>query len=72
MESYRLAAGSPAAKAGRPVTLPKAWLKGRAKYLNETGAEAYGIPMAPAEAVEDFWGEPLAPGSPPAIGPAAK
>ncbi|MEK7474952.1 MAG: right-handed parallel beta-helix repeat-containing protein [Candidatus Coatesbacteria bacterium] len=72
MDSYRLAAGSPAAKAGRPVTLSKAWLKGRAKYLTNTGAEAYGIPMAPAEAVEDFWGEPLTPGSSPAIGPSGR
>jgi len=72
MESYRLGPGSPAAGAGRPVELSKAWLKGRAKYLTDTGATSYGIPMAPAEATEDFWGTPLTAGEPSAIGPAVR
>ena len=70
MESYRLLPESPAAKAGRPVPLEKAWLKARAKYLTETGAAALGIPMSPADATEDYWGQPLA--EPSWIGPASR
>ncbi len=72
MESYRLLPGSPALAAGRPVKLSKAWLKGRAKYLTETGAGAWGIPMEPAEATEDYWGNPVTRADAPAIGPAAR
>jgi len=61
-------AGSPVAKAGRPVEISKEWLADRAKYLTETGAAAWGIPMAPGPATVDYWDQPVDPTTP-AIGP---
>lgn len=68
LAAYRLKPGSPALRAGRPVPLEPAWLAARAKYLTKTGAEAWGIPMAPAPATEDYWGRPVDPAMP-SIGP---
>ncbi len=59
LANYRLRPGSPAAGAGRPVPIDKEWLAGRAKYIAETGAGAWGIPMAPEEAWLDYWGTAL-------------
>ncbi len=61
---------APAVVAGKGVvvTLDEAWLAGRRKYVTETGATAYGIPMEPAQATTDFQGRPLDPALP-AIGP---
>jgi hypothetical protein len=57
--SGRLKPGSPALGAGRNVVLDGAWRKGRRAYLTETDAGAYGIPMEPAEAKVDYWGNPV-------------
>ncbi len=61
-------ADSPVAKAGRPVEISAAWLAARAKFLTETGAAAWGIPMAPGPATVDYWGQPVDPAAP-ATGP---
>jgi hypothetical protein len=58
-EALRLAAASPAFGKGKPLLLDEAWLKARRALLNETGAAAYGIPMEPAQATEDYWGKKL-------------
>jgi hypothetical protein len=59
LEHGRLKVGSPALGAGKKVVLDQDWLRGRRAYLTETGAEAYGIPMDPAEPREDYWGGKL-------------
>ena len=71
LEPCRLKPDSPALGKGNKVALSKEWLAGRAKFLTETGAAEYGIPMEPAPATEDFWGSPLDPGAYP-IGPCAR
>jgi hypothetical protein len=68
LKDYRLSPGSLALSAGQKVHLDPAWLKERAKYLEDTGAEAYGIPMQPGEAQSDYWGNELDPVSA-SIGP---
>jgi hypothetical protein len=68
LDALKPAAGSPVAKAGRPVEISAEWLAGRAKYLTETGAAAWGIPMAPAVATVDYWDRPIDAATP-AIGP---
>jgi hypothetical protein len=55
LEVYKLLPGSPAIGAGRAVELSEEWLAGRRKYLTDTGAEAYGIPMEPEPARTDYW-----------------
>ena len=59
LDAYRLLAGSPAFGAGRSVELSEEWLAERRKYLADTGAEAYGIPMEPQAVVSDYWGGKL-------------
>jgi hypothetical protein len=59
LATARLAAGSPAFGKGKAIALDEAWLKARRKFMTETGAEAYGIPMEPAQASEDYWGKKL-------------
>jgi len=59
LEAYQLLAGSPAVGAGRRVELSEEWLAARRKYLTDTGAEAYGIPMEPQPVVSDYWGRKL-------------
>lgn len=68
MPAYRTRKGSPAAGGGRKVVLDPAWLAERAKYLTETGAEKWGIPMAPVDATEDYWGQALGKDNVPSIG----
>jgi hypothetical protein len=43
------------------VVLSVEWLAERRKYLTDTGAEEYGIPMQPGKANEDYWGAKLYP-----------
>jgi hypothetical protein len=69
LSRLRGAADSPAARAGKPVPLSAEWLAARAKYLTDTGAEAWGIPMVPGEVQKDYWGRPLSPKAAPPIGP---
>ena len=59
LEEYRMNQDSPVKGAGKRVTLEPEWLAERRKYLADTGAEEYGIPMEPAEASEDYWGDKL-------------
>ena len=59
LESNALKNGSPVFGAGCDVPLTEEWQKGRAKYLTDTGAEAYGIPMRPAPPREDYRDRPL-------------
>ncbi len=59
LAAYRLLRDSPARLAGRPVKLSEEWLAARRKYLTDTGAEAYGIPMEPAPDNRDYWGGKL-------------
>jgi len=59
LDAYRLNEGSPARAAGRKVVLSEEWLAERRKFLTETGAETYGIPMDPQPAREDYWGGKL-------------
>ncbi len=67
LDSYGPKPGAPVRPTGVPVVLSPEWLAARAKFLADTGAEAYGIPMSPAPATEDFWGHSL--GTSPPIGP---
>lgn len=67
LDAYKLLAGSPAIGAGITVDLDAKWLEERRKYLTDTGAEAYGIPMEPARNPTDFWGNPI-PSEHPSIG----
>jgi hypothetical protein len=50
------------------VVLSDEWQAQRRKYLTETGAETYGIPMVPQPAVKDYWGRKLKPGKRVSIG----
>ncbi len=59
LDAYQLLHKSPATDAGRSVPLSDDWLKARAKFLTDTGAESYGIPMHPAPVTEDYWGKKL-------------
>jgi hypothetical protein len=59
LAAYRPGKGSPAMAGGKPVTLSAEWHAARMKYLAETGATSWGIPMAPADATEDYWGNKL-------------
>jgi hypothetical protein len=68
LESYALASDSPVRGRGIRVTLSGAWLRGRAKYLTDTGAEEWGVPMHPAQAAEDYWGNPLPAAGPVSVG----
>ncbi len=68
IEEYLLKAGSPAKDAGRKVALSKEWLAERRKFLTETGAEAFGIPMEPKPVQEDYWGNKLKRGGTVSIG----
>lgn len=68
LEEHLLKAGSPAKHAGRKVALSKEWLAERRKFLTETGAEAYGIPMEPKPVQEDYWGNKLKRGGTVSIG----
>jgi hypothetical protein len=61
LDEYRMNLGSPANGAGRRVGLSPEWLAERRKFLTDTGAEEYGIPMEPAEAGADYWGDKLDP-----------
>jgi len=61
LEQYRMKSGSPANGAGRAVMLDGEWLAARRKFLTNTGAEEFGIPMEPAEAGVDYWGDKLDP-----------
>jgi hypothetical protein len=69
LSRLRGADDSPAARAGKPVPLSAEWLAARAKYLTDTGAEAWGIPMVPGEVQKDYWGRPLSTKAAPPIGP---
>jgi hypothetical protein len=71
LESCRLKESSPVFGKGKEIVLSKEWLDGRAKFLTETGAAEYGIPMAPATATVDYWGNPLDSKAYP-IGPCAR
>lgn len=66
--SYWVRAGSAVIGAGRRVELSEEWLAGRREYLEDTGAEAYGIPMEPQPAREDYWGNELGAGEAISIG----
>jgi hypothetical protein len=68
LEAYRLNTGSPARAAGRTVVLGEAWLAARRKFLSETGAKVYGIPMDPQPVGEDYWGNKLKHGKKVSIG----
>lgn len=59
LQAYLLLPKSPAIGAGKRVELSPQWLAARRKFLTETGAEAWGIPMEPAHAVRDYWGNKL-------------
>jgi len=59
LAAYLPGKGSPVHGAGERVVLPKEWHAARMKYLTETGATVWGIPMAPADAAEDYWGNKL-------------
>jgi hypothetical protein len=59
LKASRFRKDSPALGAGVAVPLDQDWLKERRKFLTETGAEAYGIPMEPAEPEVDYWGQKL-------------
>jgi hypothetical protein len=61
LEAYRVLSGSPAVGAGRTIDLSEEWLAERRKYLTDTGAEAYGIPMEPQPPRHDYWGNPIPP-----------
>ena len=61
LPAYRLKSGSPALKTGRRVRITPDWIEGRAKHINGTGAMAYGIPVEPEEASNDYWGNPVEP-----------
>jgi hypothetical protein len=61
LEEYKLEPGSPAKGAGVRVALDEEWLAARRKYLTDTGAEEYGIPMEPGDADADYWGDKLHP-----------
>jgi hypothetical protein len=60
--------GSPARAAVHKVELSKEWLAERRKFLADTGAEAYGIPIEPQSAQEDYWGGKLPSGKKVSIG----
>lgn len=68
LDAYRPAGELPLETLGREVILSKKWLAQRRKFLNETGAEAYGIPMEPQPAREDYWGAALISGEGVSIG----
>lgn len=59
LDGYRLPKDSPLAAAGKPVVLTDDWYAGRRKYLTETGAAEWGVPMEPAQAAVDYWSGPL-------------
>jgi parallel beta-helix repeat protein len=59
LEGFRLKPDSPALGQGKKDDLEDPWLGARRALLEETGAEAYGIPMEPGQAQEDYWGETL-------------
>jgi hypothetical protein len=61
LDGYAPKKGSPAIGAGVRIELTEAWLKARRAFLVETGAEAWGIPMDPAEATVDYAGVPVGP-----------
>ena len=69
LDSLRLPANSPAVGAVEQVKLSPEWLAGRAKILEDTGAEKMGIPMTLSPATQDYWGNPLKPGEKVSIGP---
>jgi hypothetical protein len=69
LAAYSLSAASPAAHAGCPPALPAEWLRERAKLLADTGAEGWGIPMAPGSVTEDWRGTRIDPARPASIGP---
>ncbi len=58
---YRLPKDSSLATSGRTVVLPQEWYEGRKKFLTETGAEEWGVPMEPEQATTDYWSAPLVP-----------
>jgi len=68
LPAYRVKPGSIVKGSGKKVELEAAWLAERAKYLTETGAEKWGIPMAPVNATEDYWGQALGNDNVPSIG----
>jgi hypothetical protein len=68
LEGPKLKPGSPARAAAPRLALEESWLKARAELLTETGAEAWGIPMQPAQAKLDYWGNPI-PSGKASIGP---
>ncbi len=68
LAAYLLPEGSPAVGAGRRVELSEEWLAERRKYLTDTGAEAYGIPMEPGPVRADYWGNALGASDRPSIG----
>jgi hypothetical protein len=47
-----------------PFKLDPAWLNERAKYLSETAALKFGIPMQVDDASEDYWGAAINPEKP--------
>jgi len=61
LDEVRLASGSPARGAAKPVLLDAGWLAERRKFLTDTGAAEYGIPMEPGDPATDWWGDPLDP-----------
>jgi hypothetical protein len=69
LPAYRMKAGSPALGAGKAVVLDEKWLAERAKFLVDTGAQKYGIPMAPdSQASMDYWEQKIGPNAPVSIG----
>ena len=68
LPAYRVSADSLSQGSGKKVELDAKWLAERAKYLTETGADKWGIPMAPADATEDYWGQKLVLTEPTSIG----
>jgi hypothetical protein len=57
-EPHGTAGAAEGAPPGGEVRLDAEWLAGRARFLTDTGAEAYGIPMAPADPARTLSGRP--------------
>jgi len=56
-ENFRLRKISPAINSGKEIIFDESWIEARQKFLSETGAVAYGIPMAlTRQNTGDYWG----------------
>ncbi len=66
LDGYAPSKTSPAIGAGKRIVLDAGWRAARRRWLTETGAEAWGIPMEPSDDVTDYAGKPV--GANPSLG----